>query len=168
MVDKKYSQQLALAIDGSTLNRKQLAKRTYMAESTVGKHALGQRATDHEKKRAFAAVLKSAWLALSSARSDFGTLSFADNPRIKHDAFAATREAEKEEHERQQIWPQFSDAAIVPRRSRTRPESELVDRGLKEYAEEIGAELTAFITMAEYAEVDPQKYIDDFNKRLGG
>lgn len=167
-MDKKYARQLSLALDGSGETNKELGRRLAMSASAIGKYSLGERRADHQKKTLLAKALKGLRLRLSSARSDFGTISFADNPRVRHDVFGATTAANREERERQQIWSEFQDAITVPAGKLTKAQSELVDRGFKEFAEEIGAELTEFIELAQYAERDPQQYIDDFNERLGG
>lgn len=168
MSDEKYPHQLSLAIEASGLSKRTISKKTFVSESSVGKYAQGKRGVDHQKKKAFWNLLKGMRLGLSSAREDFRTISFMDNPRNNADVFAATITADQEESERKAIWTDFKNAIKVPIEKRTRQQQEIVARGFKELVEEIASEQTELIELAEYSGVDPQPLIDDFNKRYGG
>lgn len=168
MADEKFAKQLSLGIEDSGLTKKEIAEKTYMSASAVGKYALGERDADHDKKKSLLRIIKSVRLRYSAARSDFHVISYMQKGRIKQDVFAAERQADREERERKAVWDAFNDACTVLKHDRTRVEAEHIDRGFKEFAEEIGAEITEFLALADYAEVDPQKYIDEFNKKLGG
>lgn len=168
MPEGKYSRQLSLAIGKSGLSKREISKQTFFSESAVGKYALGQRSVDHEKKKSLWQLIKGVRLGLSSAREDFGVISFMNNPRINVDVFAATTTADQEESERKAIWTEFKNAIAVPIEKRTRQQQEIVIKGFKELVEEIASEQTELIELAEYGGVDPQPLIDKFNKNYGG
>lgn len=168
MADTKYPRQLSLAIETSGLSKRSISKKSFLSESSIGKYALGQRSVDHEKKKSLWSLLKGVRLGLSSARADFGTISFMNNPRINEDAFAATTTADQEESERKAIWTDFKNAIKVPEEKRTRQQQETITTGFKELVEEIASEQTELIELAEYGGIDPQPFIDKFNQTFGG
>ena len=168
-VDKKYAQQLSLSIDDrQKTTRADLGRKTHYTKQAVALMAVGKRKTAHEAKRQFSKVLQDIRLAFSAGRADFGTISYMDSKRVNKDLFAVTQSADKEEQDTLSVKDAAFLSAAVPSGQRTKRDWENIKAYAKERPEEIGAEITEFITYCEYVGIDPQNIISTFNEQLGG
>lgn len=168
-VDKKYAQQLSLAIDERQhTTRAELGRQTHYAKQAVSFMAKGDRKTQHEAKKSFGKVLKDIRLAFSAGRADFGTISYMDDKRVSKDLFAVTQSADKEEQDTLSVKDAAFLSAAVPPRQRTKRDWENIKAYAKERPEEIGAEITELITYCEYVGIDVKDIIAAFNEQLGG
>lgn len=168
-IDKKYAQQLSLSIDDrQETTRAAVGRKTHYSKQSVSFIAAGDRRAHHDAKKAFGQVLSDIRLAFSAGRSDFGTISYMNSNRVSKDLFAVTQSADKEEQDTMSVKDAAFISAAVPSEQRTKRDWENIKAFAKEKPEEIGAEITEFITYCEYVGIDSSEVLATFNEQFGG
>lgn len=165
---EKYAEQLSLAIELNQAVKSHLAKSVHVSNAQVTKYLQGKATVEHSVKLGFNKRLKSIWLKFSAAREDFGIPSFFHDPKLRTDYFAATVSAEKEERERQELEVEFRQIIIRKSENWTRYDHEFIDSYFQNYLEEVGAENTRLLVLADYLGIDISPYIEAYNDASGG
>ncbi|GKT03428.1 hypothetical protein [Furfurilactobacillus entadae] len=166
--DAKYVRQLSLALGVIKGSKKQLAQESYRTQPAISKYLKGAANVPNDVKKVAVEVTSNIRLAFSSARSDFGTISFFKSDKLRTDMFAASVNQHREEQERMQIERDAFVAMAIPAQERKSADWDIINCWAKEFAEEIGSEINELISSGEYTGADIQAAIDDYNKQFGG
>ena len=174
MVDLKFAKRLnkELTAIKPVKTHEMVANEIHMAPSTLSNIKTGKRAATREVKRSLTDAIGSLKLAISAARSEFGTQSFLNDVKLQLDSpYAAMITQHKEEQERIQAEHDFELAYAKNPADRNAEDVAHMKNWVQQYLEEMGAERTDFIVRslaAGISESELQSMIDHYNRLYGG
>lgn len=174
MVDLKFAKRLKhdLTAIKPVKTHEQVANEIHMAPSALSNLKTGRRSATRDVKQSLVRALGSFKLAMSAARSEFGTISYLNDHKLRlDDPYVVDFIQHKEEQERIQAYPDFKLASAKEKSERTAEDWAKIRNFIKQWVEEYGSEGRAIPVLAAYAglsEEEFQNIVDDYNRQYGG
>lgn len=173
MSDTKFSRQLSLDLKqiNPFKSRQQVANEVPISAGQLSNISHGKRKADRETKKRLVNSVDSFLLRLTAARTEFGTPSFMNNPKLRVTPYVTSFQQQKEESERKALEVSYREASSKVVSERTAEDWAIMDDYFRNYFEEIGSEERDIEAKREDAEFPKEKFdqiIQKYNREYGG